>query len=833
MKNKLTGMFSSMKSGYDWKFCSIGGVTRVNISTGEDIAHLDELDQKLWTVLSCPTTGLEFDAKTLSLMDTDGDGKIRVNEVVNASKWLCNVLRDPQLLIEGGDGLSLSDFSDTDDGKRLMNISRQILESLGVEGDHINISHTSDSLAIFAKTRFNGDGVITPASTDDEGLKDLIAKIMERMGDVDDRSGEKGINQEKLEAFYKACTDYAAWVHSANEDNKPFGNDTDAALDACNAIKAKVSDYFMRCKLIAFSEETAAALDVQVAKVEAISGNDLSTCTDEIASYPLARPTKECTMALNGQVNPAWKGAWDALKTQVLDKVFDGKESFTEQEWNEVVARFDAYEAWKGAKVGAEVEELGIETIDKILADNRQADLQALIDQDNAVADEVNSITEVDKLLYLKRDFYLLLRNYVTFSDFYSRRPGSEAVFQCGKLYIDQRCLDLCIRVEDMVKHTEMAGLSGMYLIYCTCTSKVLNKTMNIVAVLTDGDVDNMRAGKNAIFYDRSGQDWDAVVTKVVDNPISIRQAFFSPYKKLGRFITDKINKSAAEKEAKSMQNLTAKTDGAIAGTQANMAAAQQNPQGGAAKPATPAAPQFDIAKFAGIFAAIGMALGMIGSAVMQIIDPWYNVLILLAVLAIGTSGPSVFIAWTKLRKRNLGPILNANGWAINSKVIVNIIFGQTLTSLAKYPKLDLDENDDPFMYKTPMWKKVLRRVITVIVIAALVWAIMFGMHLGPYAKYYNINVTSTEPACSVTGCGEHLKDNKNHTIKAVYNSMEYEFKGWSDMTNKSADGQRDSVVTERRIFLTQDTNITAYFVKIVVEEPEVAPAPAETPAAE
>ena len=263
------------------------------------------------------------------------------------------------------------------------------------------------------------------------------------------------------------------------------------------------------------------------------------------------------------------------------------------------------------------------------------------------------------------------------------------------------------------------------------------------------------------------------------------------------------------------------------------MAAAQQNPQGGDAKPATPAAPQFDIAKFAGIFAAIGMALGMIGSAVMQVIDPWYNVLILLAVLAIGTSGPSVFIAWTKLRKRNLGPILNANGWAINSKVIVNIIFGQTLTSLAKYPKLDLDENDDPFMYKTPMWKKVLRRVITVIVIAALVWAIMFGMHLGPYAKYYNINVTSTEPACSVTGCGEHLKDNKNHTIKAVYNSMEYEFKGWSDMTNKSADGQRDSVVTERRIFLTQDTNITAYFVKIVVEEPEVAPAPAEIPAAE
>ena len=49
------------KNGYDWKYSVVGGVTRVNIETGEDIAHLGELDQKLWTVLSCPVKGLEFD----------------------------------------------------------------------------------------------------------------------------------------------------------------------------------------------------------------------------------------------------------------------------------------------------------------------------------------------------------------------------------------------------------------------------------------------------------------------------------------------------------------------------------------------------------------------------------------------------------------------------------------------------------------------------------------------------------------------------------------------------------------------------------------------------
>ena len=63
---------------YKWHFVNIGGSARVRINSGEDIAHLAELDPKMWTVLSCPTTGLEIDDKSLKYMDCDGDGKIRV-----------------------------------------------------------------------------------------------------------------------------------------------------------------------------------------------------------------------------------------------------------------------------------------------------------------------------------------------------------------------------------------------------------------------------------------------------------------------------------------------------------------------------------------------------------------------------------------------------------------------------------------------------------------------------------------------------------------------------------------------------------------------------------
>ena len=58
-------------STYNWQFKSIGGTSRIAISSGEDLKHLGELDQKLWTVLSCPSSGLEFDQKTLDILDSN------------------------------------------------------------------------------------------------------------------------------------------------------------------------------------------------------------------------------------------------------------------------------------------------------------------------------------------------------------------------------------------------------------------------------------------------------------------------------------------------------------------------------------------------------------------------------------------------------------------------------------------------------------------------------------------------------------------------------------------------------------------------------------------
>ena len=99
-------------ANYKWSFANVGGVTRVRIHDAEDIRHLGELDKKMWTVLSCPTTGLEISDESLGLMDLDGDGQLRLKEVVATAEWLCANLKDPQSLFEQKDSILLSNIAD-------------------------------------------------------------------------------------------------------------------------------------------------------------------------------------------------------------------------------------------------------------------------------------------------------------------------------------------------------------------------------------------------------------------------------------------------------------------------------------------------------------------------------------------------------------------------------------------------------------------------------------------------------------------------------------------------------------------------------------------------
>lgn len=704
---------------YKWNFDNIGGCSRVRIASGQDIAHLDELDVKMWTVLSCPVKGLEIEEKSLKYMDRDADGKIRVNDVIGVSKWMTGALKNPDLLLEGKDWVDIAEIdAENEVGLKLGKAAKQILFNLGKEGERISLADTADIAAIFAKTRYNGDGVITVTSTDDAAEKEVIAAALESTGGTMDRSGEMGVTAAQVEAFYTELKAYSDWC--AAEVAAPFADKTDAVIAAYQVLDAKMKDYFMRSRLAAFSPDSTSALDVQTSRIEAISAENLSVKGDEIASYPIARITGKEELDLTASINPAWVTQFQVVKEAAIEA---GKKTLTEADWTAIGAKFTAYTAWKAAKAGASVEKLGIAKVNEMLQQDKKTALLDIVAQDLALKEEAENIEMVDMFLYMLRDFYRLLRNFITFNDFYKKDNDISAIFQSGTLIIDQRACRFCMKVENMGAHNATAATSGMYLVYCDCTTKTSPAKLQIVAAVTVGEVGNLIVGKNAVYYDNAGVEWDAVITKVVDNPISVMQAFWNPYRRMATAVENLINKSAAEKDAKMMANATAKINAAPT----SLPAAPAEGADPAAKPA--ATPPFDIAKFAGIFAAIGMAIGMIGTALGGLIKglyalTWWQLLLTFAAILLIISGPSMVMAWMKIRRRNIAPLLNANGWAVNAAAKISIPFGNTLTDVAKFPKMKLK---DPYAKAgMPVWAKVLITLCILAGAAAAAW--YFGL---------------------------------------------------------------------------------------------------------
>lgn len=668
-------MITSGSSTHVWKFFRAGGFDQVRFETGADLVNLPSLDQKLWAALSCPTRGLELDPKTLDLLDLDKDGRIRVPEVLAAVAWGCAMVKNPDVLLRSSEQLELSAINDSQpEGKALLASARQILVNLGKkDATSISVDDASDTAKIFAQTQFNGDGIIPTEAAEDAATKALVADIIACLGAENDRSARPGVSQAKVDSFFADATAFSEWVRKSEADVAnvlPLGDKTAAAYTAFKAVKAKVDDFFTRCRLAAFDPRALAAVNRSETEYVALATKEMSGSAAEVAGFPIASITAGKALPLREGINPAWTTAVAKFNEEVVVPLLGEQASLSEAGWAAITSKLAPYEAWVGARAGGSVEKLGLPRVREILAGQGKETLTALIAKDKALEAQANSIAAVEKLARLQRDLRQLLVNFVSFEDFYSRER--KAVFQLGTLYLDGRSCHLCVPVADAGKHAALAGMAKTYLAYCDCT-RPSGEKMTIAAAFTGGDSDFLMTGRNGIFYDRKGRDWDATVTKVIENPISIGQAFWAPYKKLVRLIEEQVAKRAAAAEAASDAKI-----GAAATATANVDKAKPEPK------------KVDV----GTVAALGVAFGAIGTLFATLAGylagiltlPFWQVCLAVGGIVLLISTPSMLIAWLKLRQRNLGPILDANGWAINGRVKMNVPFGGRLTETASLP---------------------------------------------------------------------------------------------------------------------------------------------------
>ncbi len=684
---------------HTWKFFRAGGFDQVKLETGADLMNLDQLDLKLWVALACPTTGIEFSAETAALIDTDKDGRIRAPELIAAVQWAGSKLKHPDELLKGGDSLEFSAIADA----TLLASARRICANLGKpDATAITLADVSDADRIFSGTTLNGDGVIITESAADDATSQVIAEIAACVGTVPDRSGKPGIDQALADAFFAECTAFDEWFRKSEAEAAhilPLGDATASAAAAVRAIRAKVDDYFGRCRLAAFDPRALALLNRKEEDYLAVAAQDLSITAAEIAGFPLAQVAAGKSLPLKSGVNPAHAGALATLHAAALEPLLGDRSELTEADWLALQSRLQAFENWNAGRTGAAVERLGARRIREILGSGARETVAALIAQDRALEPEMAAIASVHRLLLYRRDLYLLCTNFVNFRDFYD--AGDPAIFQAGTLYLDQRSCTLTLPVEDVGCHAAMAALAGSYLAYCDCVRKGSGERRQVVAAFTNGDADNLMVGRNGLFYDRKGIDWDATITRIIENPISVGQSFWSPYTKLVRMIEEQVAKRAAAGDAAVQAKL--------ATTATNVAHADK---------LKPEAKKIDV----GAVAAMGVAFGALATAFAALAGylsgllklPFWQVCLAVVGLMLVISGPTMIIAWLKLRKRNLGPLLDANGWAVNAKARLNVPFGASLTGVAKLPAGHVMSTKDRFGEKPSAWPKVALFVVVV-----------------------------------------------------------------------------------------------------------------------
>ncbi len=664
----------------DLRFWKAEGMRQLRIQSGEDLKLLKALDPKLWVVLSCPTHGLEFDETTLRLIDTDGDGRIKCQEMIDAVEWALGMLNSCESLSLGQDSIALSLINDShEEGARLLQSARRILINHGKpEAVEVSLADTLDTASIFSAVKYNGDGIIPPQAAENREVRQIIEDILNTVGGETDRGGAKGVSSEGVERFFDSLKNYCDWIkreEASKREIMVFGEDTAVAFESFKAIACRIEEFFAKSRLASFDNRAMAAFNSPKSDFSSFDSNPIAKINDFLRDCPLSRIKAESRLSFSEGINPFYEELARDFRNQVVNRLWNSdKSEISLEDWKKIKTTFAPYAEWVDSKSGDEVEKLGLDRIEAIQASGHREILEGMIAEDRAIAAEIDAVAEVEKLIRFHRDLFRLANNFVALPDFYHLRK--KAIFQAGTLTMDGRDFNLCLYVEDAGRHAAISRQAGIYLLYCELKGQVTEEKRLVAAAVTSGTSNRLAVGKNGLFRDRQGKDWEATVVKIESHPIGVREAIIGPFKRLGQLIAAQIEKISSTREKAFQGKLT---DG--------ISAVDKNVSAGSASPTTTSTG----GGMGGVLAGGGVAIAALSSSFAFITSTLSNVdvgtiLYTAVVFLMFILMPPAILSLLKLRKRDLSLVLEACGWAINGPMRLNFTLSRMLTRHGVYP---------------------------------------------------------------------------------------------------------------------------------------------------
>ena len=673
-----------MSTAHKKTFRRYGRSYHLRIETGEDLKNILDLDEAHWVATNAPIKTINCDKTFLSLLDSDNNGRITCQEIKEAVSWLLGTLQDYAAVAERCRKLRLSAINaDTYEGGKIHGAAEKILSRLGQsDAGEVTLEQVRQIKMEVESVPVSEAGVVLPQASEDAEIQEFLAAVIAATGGAPHPSGAPGVGSIQLDQFLTDAAAYTDWYEQGvlpggvdKTEVMPFGVETVGAFAALESIRGKIDQYFAQCEALVLDEQFVQKMGWTESELQDIDFDDPAAIEEVLRKAPLAKASATRLLRFEDLVNPYYAENLEHFRQIVAGPVLgDCGATLSAVQWTEIKAVFAAHQSWVQAKSGAAVEPLGRDKLQVYLDERFAQAVGGLIADSVKTAFVLDNIRLLERLILYQAFMIDMANNSVSLPHLYD--PASRAMFEMGTLVMDGRRFNLAVRVEDRGQHAPVAKTSNMFVLYAEVARKDAGPTYEVAVPVTSGGKGNLCIGKRGVFCDIADNEYDAKVVYIIENPISYREALVSPFQRLARLLTGKIESitTAAEK----------KLD-----TGVSTSLSQIGPQGPAAgQPAS----QGSGLLTGGLLMGGGVAIAALSSAVAYITKtltgvPKLNIIlgILGAILLVLL--PLSIIAFLKLRRRDLSAILEGSGWGINSRMRLTHKLRRFFTEKPAYPK--------------------------------------------------------------------------------------------------------------------------------------------------
>jgi hypothetical protein len=635
-------------------FRKYGGSIQMLLRRFEDLEKAIEAPEALWVALACPTTGLACDQRFLDLLDTDGNGRIRAEELKAAVRWTRAMLEDTRGCDEGSSSLELRWLSE--EAAALKQSAELVKEALDLPGEKISLEDVRNSEKELRARGRNGDGIVAPEHMPREELAALARRILEVLPGATNRAGKTGVDAATLEAFRAGKARGIARM-DAKAEVFAWGDETLARADQLVALAPRLDEYFLQGRLVAAQPEASPLLKLPGERFPGVLG-DREALDRAASALPIAPPNPRGELRWSELLRGPSHEALEALRRDVVAPLLGDEPALQEAAYRGLLARAERAIAWRKEAEEDRVVALGDEL--RSVRDELIEELAAACASDLALRPRLDAVENLEKLLLFQRWLLAFANNFIAVPDLYSLKR--RALFEQGRLILAGRLFTLAIHVPDRAAHAALASSNTLCLAYLKLERPGLAAPLEVVVPVTSGTSEGITVGKRGIFYDREEKEYDATITQVISNPVSLWEAMTAPFARIGKFISSKVQ-SFGESGDKAME--------------AKLAAAPAPPPAGAPAPAA--------SPLGGTIAAGGLAFAAVGSAIAFILNQLRSLTLLdllratLAIVLI-VMIPAGILGWWKLRQRNLAVLLEGSGWALNDRLLLTRPLGRLFT---------------------------------------------------------------------------------------------------------------------------------------------------------